>query len=179
MKKNFFLIFSSFSVLLLLVWVAIRVSPGLALKPLYGWYQFRSGLSLKQLDTESGERFSYYEGGSGPPVFLIHGFGDSKASFVQMVKGWAPHHRLILPDVPGFGDTPMDPKLDYSIENQAKRMIRLARALGIENADWVGNSMGGHIAAVIALDAPRLVRKLVVLSPAGLLVDDPVPYREV
>ena len=179
MKKMFFTGFLSLGILLLASWVAIRFNPGLALKPLYGWYQFRSGLSLRHLTTAAGESFSFYEGGSGPPVILIHGFGDSKASFVQMVKGWSPHHRLILPDVPGFGETAMDPKLDYSIESQANRMIRLAGALGIENADWVGNSMGGHIAAVVALDAPKLVRKLVVLSPAGLLVDDPIPYREV
>ncbi len=153
-------------------------SPSLALKPLYQFYLMRSGLK-KVTRLVQGQTVSYYEGGAGPDLMLLHGFGDSKDSFVQAAQWLVPHYHVILPDMGGFGESAERPELNYSIRSQVERMKALVDALGITQADWVGNSMGGHISAAFTLRYPGWVKKLVVLSPAGLRVDNPTPYEPV
>ncbi len=151
--------------------------PRIAMKALYRFYLIQAGLESKTLKI-GDEEFHYYEGGTGRDLILVHGFGDSKASFVQTVAHFKTRYHVILPDVPGFGDSPKLPTRNHSIHSQVERLKALTDALGIRTADWVGNSMGGHISAAMAIHHPEMVRSLVVLCPAGLRVDDPVPYRE-
>jgi pimeloyl-ACP methyl ester carboxylesterase len=152
--------------------------PGIAIQGLYRIYLLQAKLDAKTLQV--GEtRFHYYEGGTGRDLILIHGFGDSKVSFVQMVSKLKGHYHVILPDVPGFGESEKVPGQNHSIGKQMERIYQFTEALGIKKAAWAGNSMGGHIAAAMAIHHPEKVQKLMVLSPAGLLVDDPIPYREV
>ena len=152
------------------------VFPMVALQGLYGLYLSRAELSeaIAEID---GYTVPYYTGGSGPTVLLIHGFGDSKISFVQAATGLTDRYQLVLPDVPGFGQTAHAPERDYGIAGQSRVMKQLLDELQIERAYIVGNSMGGHIAASFAIRYPERVIGLVLLNPAGLLVDDPIPYK--
>jgi pimeloyl-ACP methyl ester carboxylesterase len=161
---------------LLSAWI-YEYEPELALKPLYRFYLWQADLREKQV-TVGDSVYSYYEGGRGPDVVLLHGFGDSKESFVQMVRYWDDHFHVILPDIAGFGESAQKAELNYSIRSQVERLKTLLDALQIKKAVLVGNSMGGHLAAAFALQHPESVQKLVLMSPAGLLVDDPIPYRE-
>ena len=116
-------------------------------------------------------------------MVMLHGFGDSKNSFVQSARWLAPEYRLILPEMRGFGDTPREESRSHSIRSQVERLDAFLSAPGVlENAGspviLVGNSMGGHISAAYALAHPGRVRALVLISPAGLRVDDPIPYRD-
>ena len=77
-------------------------------------YERASGVTAKSAVVD-GYTIPYYEGGSGETLVMIHGFGDSKVSFVQCVKWLAPTYRVILPEVPGFGETVHDEKLDYGL----------------------------------------------------------------
>ncbi|MCP5482523.1 MAG: alpha/beta hydrolase [Spirochaetales bacterium] len=150
--------------------------PMVALQGLYGLYLSRADLTEASADID-GYTVPYYTGGNGPAVLLIHGFGDSKISFVQAATGLADRYRLVLPDVPGFGETAQLPERSYGIADQSRVMKLLLDQLGVERAYIVGNSMGGHIAASFALRYPERVIALVLLDPAGLLVDDPIPYK--
>lgn len=76
--------------------------PMVALQGLCGLYLSRADLTEASADID-GYTVPYYTGGNGPAVLLIHGFGDSKISFVQAATGLADRYRLVLPDVPGFG----------------------------------------------------------------------------
>lgn len=173
-----------FSVLfgLLLIY---RFAPGLTLQAIYASYTLRSGVSSAVADIPGSAdapalRVPYYTGGEGPLLVLLHGFGDSKISFVQAAEWLTPHFRVVLPDVPGFGDTDQDLQQSYGARSQTKRLHRFLEHIdAFADGPIVlgGNSMGGHISAAYALQHPERVRKLVLLDAAGLRVDDPVPYR--
>lgn len=137
----------------------------------------RAGLQLATV-TVQGYRIPYYHGGSGPPLLLLHGFADSKMAFVQSAQWLAQRYTLYLPDLPGYGDTAREPSRSYGVEAQVQTLHAFAASLGLGELAVGGNSMGGHIAAAFALAYPNLVTKLLLLDPAGLRVDDPVPYRD-
>lgn len=137
----------------------------------------RAGLQLAAV-TVGGYRIPYYYGGSGPPLVLLHGFADSKMAFVQSAQWLAQRYTLYLPDLPGYGDTARDPSRSYGVAAQVQTLHEFVQALGLRELCIGGNSMGGHIAATFALAHPTLVSKLLLLDPAGLRVDDPVPYRD-
>ncbi|MCB1175346.1 MAG: alpha/beta hydrolase [Leptospiraceae bacterium] len=170
------------SVLGMLIFISIgsaivyRFAPRLALSGIEEIYKWNAGLSRSTADL-SGYKLPYLHGGSGPALLLIHGYGDSRRAFVQSAAFLQHDYTLILPDLPGFGDSPKDPKRDYSIARQALSVVELMDALSIPSAYLVGNSMGGHICAYLAIHYPKRVQRLILLNPAGLLVDDPIPYK--
>lgn len=160
----------------------VQVAPSSwLLAGIYRAYAWQAGVHVTEIPLAEKALLAY-EGGPEPsaetlPVILIHGFGDSMISFVQMAGWLTPRHRVLLPELPGFGDTPDDPTLSYSIRSQVERVRAMLDAKGWPKAHLIGNSMGGHISAAFALRYPERVGKLVLLSPAGLRVDDPIPYR--
>jgi pimeloyl-ACP methyl ester carboxylesterase len=117
------------------------------------------------------------EAGQGSPLLLFHGFGDSCATWAAVLPRLARHHRVIAPDLPGFGGSgplPEGPMLDVLVGAVAD----LREALGIRGpAAVIGNSMGGAVALRLALDRPDLVSRLVLVDAAGLAVGVPLWWR--
>jgi pimeloyl-ACP methyl ester carboxylesterase len=110
----------------------------------------------------------YEEHGRGDPVLLIHGaFISDALSLVAREAALSERNRLIWYRRRGYGGS--DPvSAPYSIAEQARDAQALLAHLGVERAHVVGHSGGGVIATELALQAPRLVRSLVVLEPAIL-----------
>ncbi len=162
--------------LLIALLVVYRFAPGAALAGIYRLYEFRAGVSREaaQLD---GYTVPYYRGGAGPVIVLLHGFGDSKVSFVQAAGYFTDRYDVILPDFPGFGETEQRPERNYSIAAQRETLRALLDSLKVERVILAGNSMGGHIAASFTLAYPDRVEKLILLNAAGLRLDDPLPYK--
>src|SRR3954471_7617845 len=100
--------------------------------------------------------------GSGPPVVFVHGLGGSWQNWLENLPFFARKFRVIACDLPGFGESPM-PLEDISISGYGKFVVGLLDALEIERAHLVGNSMGGFIAAEVALQAPERVDRLVLV----------------
>lgn len=109
----------------------------------------------------------YAELGEGPPLLLIHGLAGCWETWLENIPYLARRWRVIAPDLPGFGDSPM-PGWEISIQSYGALITELCRALGIESAPLVGNSMGGFIAAEVTVNEPLLVKKLVLVSAAGV-----------
>jgi pimeloyl-ACP methyl ester carboxylesterase len=103
--------------------------------------------------------------GGGPAVFFVHGLGGAWQTFVENIPQFALDHRVIAMDLPGFGQSEM-PAMDISIEYYAQWTCALADALEIESAAVVGNSMGGFIAAEMAIRQPERVQRLSLVSAA-------------
>lgn len=140
-------------------------------------YESNAGVTEKKLRIQ-GYTTTYYEGGKGPTLVLIHGFGDSKISFLRTAKWLTPHFRVILPEVPGFGRSKQDPKRSYSIAAQVKHFHAFFQALKLQSFILGGNSMGGHISAAYTLKYPQHVRKLILLNAAGLYTPKAIqPYK--
>jgi pimeloyl-ACP methyl ester carboxylesterase len=117
-----------------------------------------------------GIDFAYRELGprAGVPViFLTHLAAVLDNWDPRVVDGIAARHRVITFDNRGVGATSgSTPK---TIEAMAKDAVVFIRALGLEQVDLFGFSMGGMIAQVIAADEPQLVRKVIIAGtgPAG------------
>jgi pimeloyl-ACP methyl ester carboxylesterase len=112
--------------------------------------------------------------GSDPhmPVVLIHGIADSALTWAFTVRGLANVGPIYAVDLPGFGQSGHPPGRRYAsiAEHTAVVAALIREALG-RPALLVGNSMGGWIAARLALEAPELVRGIALLDPGGALLE--------
>jgi pimeloyl-ACP methyl ester carboxylesterase len=114
-----------------------------------------------------GVRVHYLEAGEAdaPPVVLIHGFASSNFVWHDVLVPLAEEgFRVIAPDLVGFGFSAKPRDGAYTIEAQARAVVHLMDALGIECATLVGSSYGGAVAAIVALDCAERVRKLVLVG---------------
>lgn len=124
-----------------------------------------------------GVRLHYQEAGSpgSPAVILIHGFTASTLVWSEVLLPIAESgFHVIVPDLAGFGFSAKPRDGDYTIEWQARLIARLMEHLGIESATLVGNSYGGAVAAICALDYPQKVERLVLV---GAVSNDNVKKR--
>lgn len=93
-----------------------------------------------------GLRTSFLEAGSGPPLVLLHGgeFGASaELAWERAIPQLARHHRVIAPDLLGFGGTAKVIDFTEGRWRPIRHVAALLRTLGIESAGFVGNSFGG------------------------------------
>jgi haloacetate dehalogenase len=108
-----------------------------------------------------------------PPLLLLHGFPQTHAMWHRVAPRLAPHFRLVLPDLRGYGDS--DPAPDEPAQAQmgkramAADLRALMRQLGHERFAVVGHDRGGRVAHRLALDAPEAVSSLAVLDIAPTL----------
>jgi pimeloyl-ACP methyl ester carboxylesterase len=113
-------------------------------------------------------RVHHTYGGRGSAVLFIHGLGSSGyMEWRHNLEPSALRHRVFAPDLPGYGRTEK-PRARYTIPYFARFIERYMDSRGIHSASVVGASLGGRIALEVALDHPRLVRKLVLVNTLGL-----------
>jgi pimeloyl-ACP methyl ester carboxylesterase len=110
-------------------------------------------------------------GGDGPPLLFLHGLGGLWQNWLLNIPAFMPSHRVIAPDLPGFGRSQM-PSGRISIQGFARVIDALCERLDISNPVVVGNSMGGFIGAELALAFPTRVRRLVLISAAGISAEN-------
>jgi pimeloyl-ACP methyl ester carboxylesterase len=122
----------------------------------------------KQTVVAGDTTWSYYEGGDGPTIVLLHGFAANKETWLTMAKGLTDHFHVIAPDLPGWGESSRNEGGDYGIPAQAARLEAFATAIGAKKFLLVGHSMGGAIAGVYADQHPERVVSLVLSSSLGL-----------
>ncbi len=164
-------------VLALAAYTVFNFFPNVILDVIRAQYAREAGVSEKSVLVD-GYTFPYYEGGTGEPLVLIHGFGDSMISFVQCSKWLTPKYHVILPEVPGFGLTTRDPALDYGARAQAERFHKLFHQIGLTKFHLGGNSMGGHITAAYALLYPEDVVSVILIDAAGITLGEGQPYKD-
>jgi len=137
-------------------------------------------VSTTKLDFESTShyvegqyRLHYHEAGQGPALVLLHGSGPGVSGWSNF-KGNLPDlsktFRVIVPDMPGFGlsDRVELPRAYPRVAADA--VAFLMEQLGLDKAHVLGNSMGGYVAAELALAHPDRVERLVLMGPGGLAV---------
>jgi pimeloyl-ACP methyl ester carboxylesterase len=114
-----------------------------------------------------GARIRYYEAGDGPPLLLVHGYLWSGAVWEDVFPHLSRRFRVIVPDLPGFGESekPSPTRYAYGCEAFAESLVDLVAALGVGRVSVCGHSMGGAVGIVLAAQHPDLVDKLVVVDP--------------
>jgi len=124
-----------------------------------------------------GARIRYVDAGRGPPVVLLHGLGASMYAWRKNVGAMAAAgFRVIAFDNRGFGLSDK-PAVPYDNAAYARLAIALLDSLGISDVVLVGHSMGGAIAAEVAIEYPQRVRGLVLVGSAGLGAREPLLFR--
>ena len=119
-----------------------------------------------------GRRVNVVEIGAGdPPVVFVHGLAGSWQNWLENMPHFAAAgHRVVAFDLPGFGSSDM-PDERISIPGYGRLVDALLDRLGVGPAVLVGNSMGGFIAAEVAIQFPARVERLVLVSAAGLTIE--------
>jgi pimeloyl-ACP methyl ester carboxylesterase len=114
-----------------------------------------------------------YEGGDGPPLLYLHGAGTYW--WLPAHDRLATSHHVYAPVHPGFGASTGVEEIE-DIEDLVFHELDVLDALGLDRVDVVGTSLGGWIAAELALRQPQRVRRLVLVDAAGLrLPEVPTP----
>jgi pimeloyl-ACP methyl ester carboxylesterase len=108
-----------------------------------------------------------YDAGDGPPVILIHGYGDTADGWRRVVPGLLENHRVIAIDVPPFGRSG-EPRVPKLMEFYKDFFPELFEKLDVGPATVIGHSLGGAIALHLTLARPELVQRLGLVAPAGL-----------
>jgi pimeloyl-ACP methyl ester carboxylesterase len=116
---------------------------------------------------ELGPERTTGDGEVGQPLVFVHGLSGCWANWLEQLPVLASSHRVVTLDLPGFGYSPM-PSQEISISAYARLLDSLLGELGIDAAAVVGNSMGGFIAAELAIAFPQRVERLVLVSAAGI-----------
>jgi pimeloyl-ACP methyl ester carboxylesterase len=106
----------------------------------------------------------WLEAGAGPAVLLLHGLGASSYSFRHVFTPLARRFRVIAPDWPGFGRSEAPLSHDYSLLGQARWLTAFLDQSGVDKARLAGNSMGGVISLVAAMDFPERVDRVCLLG---------------
>jgi pimeloyl-ACP methyl ester carboxylesterase len=128
-------------------------------------------MDTSQISVAGGKfRIRMWSDGSGSPLLFLHGFeahpGD--ASFLaRLGQG----HQVLAPEHPGFGDSTGIDEID-GILDMVLYYRQLLEAVGVGQVDVVGHSLGGMFGAELAAICPQLVRKLVLVAPFGLWLDE-------
>ncbi|MFD3458424.1 alpha/beta fold hydrolase [Nocardia fluminea] len=110
----------------------------------------------------NGVSFAYRELGtdSGVPVVFLHHFTAVLDDWdPRVIDGIAAHHRVIAFDNRGIGAT--GSSVPHTVDEMGSDAIAFIRALGLEKVDLFGFSLGGGVAQMVALQAPDLVRRMV------------------
>jgi pyruvate dehydrogenase E2 component (dihydrolipoamide acetyltransferase) len=117
----------------------------------------------------AGRRLRYLELGEGEgiPIVLVHGFGGDLNTWMFTQPALAEGRRTIALDLPGHGGSAKEVR-SGDLETLADAVDAAQQALGIGRAHLIGHSMGGAIAALVALRQPQRAASLTLIASAGL-----------
>lgn len=116
---------------------------------------------------------AYRREGDGAPLVYLHGGGLTRL-WLPFLEALAAHHDVIAPEHPGFGATPLPDGFD-GFDDLVLHYDGLLDALELDRIHLVGHSLGGWIAADLAVYYPRRFASLTLITPTGLrLLDAPL-----
>ncbi len=125
------------------------------------------GFSTHRIDC-NGCEIHCRSGGEGPPLLLLHGYPQSHAMWHKVAPDLSKHFTLVIPDLPGYGDSAIPPlsrdHATYSKRQMAQTLVILMQRLGFEHFRLAGHDRGGRIAYRMALDHPERIERIAVLD---------------
>jgi 3-oxoadipate enol-lactonase len=100
----------------------------------------------------------------GEPIVLLHGVAESHVAWQQWLPVLSGRFRVIRPDLPGFGQSPLSASYSCTTQQVAGDIVRFLDGIGIERFHLVGAKIGGSTALQLAADYPDRVKTLAVLG---------------
>ncbi|KAF1021353.1 MAG: Lipase 1 [Acinetobacter bereziniae] len=123
--------------------------------------------------------WAYSAGGAAgkPTVMLVHGLAGSRDNWNRVARYLTPYYHVIIPDLPGQGDSKVPNDFDYSLPNLTEKLRRFAEAIKVENGlNIAGHSMGGSISLLYAAQYPVDTKSLFLIDSAGVFKSANTPY---
>jgi len=161
-------------IILLVICLAIIIpiilyvaAPRLIVKRLIGLQRKAAKLTVKSA-VLGDHTIVYSEGGTGETIILVHGFGGNKDNWLRFAKFITPQYHVIIPDLPGYGESARLENAHYNIMAQVERLNAFCKRLGISQFHMVGNSMGGNISGNYAAKYPERVKTLALFASSGV-----------
>lgn len=122
---------------------------------------------VQKINIDEDTEIAYVEQGSGSQTLvMIHGLGSYLPAWDKNIPELSKNYRTIAIDLPGYGKSSKG-NYEFSMTYYAQVIKEFCDAKGIEEVVLAGHSMGGQIALTAALQYPDLVKKLVLIAPAG------------
>src|SRR5215472_9532141 len=114
-----------------------------------------------------GARIRFAEAGSGMPLLLVHDYLASRVAWEDVVPKLAERFHVIVPDLPGFGESEKPPpsRYRYDFDGFSESLVDLVAALGLGRISLCGHAMGGAVTLTLAATYPHVVRKLILVNP--------------
>ena len=116
------------------------------------------------IDVGGPTHYQEFEG-DGPPLVLVHGIGASYLSWQPVVELFAENHRVLVPDLVGFGFTPPHGRKP-TVHHNALLLIEFIELLADGPVTLIGNSMGGLVSMLAAVKRPASADRLILVNPA-------------
>ncbi len=160
---------------LLALFAYVIVQPDAAIRMEFARQRFDAKLS-RQTREVAGHRWVYAtreaKTADAPTIVMVHGFVGSKENFYPVARALAGKYRLVIPDLPGWGESQRIPRENYGFLAQSERVAAFIRNVSPgKPVVLVGHSMGGGIAALVAAGHPELVSRVALIDAAGVRFD--------
>lgn len=131
------------------------------------------GVTHRYADLPSA-RLHVAEAGEGPPIVLLHGWPQHWWIWRKVIPDLARDHRLICPDLRGFGWSEA-PRGRYEIAELAADVVALLDEMGLEQVDLIGHDWGGYAGFLLCLEQPRRIRNYLGLGIVHPWFEPPQP----
>ena len=136
------------------------------------YHRGKAGLVLKEA-VIGDHKIKYLEReSSGETLVLLHGFGADKDNW-NMLAAFMPGYHIVIPDLPGFGDSTVIMSAKYDVNTQVERLDVFFSSLGLKKFYLAGNSMGGNISGIYAANHPDKIKGLILLNNSGVIPPRP------
>ena len=131
-------------------------------------------MEWQRVDTARGASCRVLRGGKGEPLVFLHGFAGLRED-EPMLEELSRHYAVSAPELPGYGESTgedlLEDMLDFTLHGWD-----VVDALGIDHPHLVAHSLGGMIAGEMASIDPARPRKLALVAPVGVWIDEhPIP----
>lgn len=127
----------------------------------------KAGLTKKEIKIDD-HNIVYLEGGKGPTILLLHGFTVNKDNWTIFAGYLTKDYHVVIPDIPGYGESSMIEKDSYNLSNQMSRLHKFAQAVELKKFHIAGVSMGGLYAGFYAVHYPEEIISLGLFDAAGV-----------
>lgn len=121
-----------------------------------------------------GININYMDEGTGDAVLLLHGWGGSIQTMIPIANILNGKCRVIVPDLPGFGESDM-PKEPWNSYDYAQCIKKFIDALGLNSIMLFGHSHGGRISIILS-SMYNFVKKLILIDSAGIIPKRKLKY---
>ena len=105
-------------------------------------------------------------------LLFLHGFADRKENFYFASQILSKDYDIIIPDMPGFGQSTIDSRLEYNLENYENWLSEFIEGIKIEKFHLAGNSLGGAVCTKLAAKYPDKIKSLSLINAAGFYITE-------